>query len=356
MEPNHGISHERAAFRAEATLGQHCITILLGTWLLLGIFVDGYAHRHDVLETFFTPWHAILYSGFIASACWMTGIVYRNRVRNGGSWMSCIPRGYGAGLCGVAIFLCGGLADMVWHTIFGIEKDTAALLSPSHLLLLVGSLLLLSAPYQAAMSKQGECNIGWRLFFPPFLSITLAAAAAGFFLMYTWMFHYNLPSAKSIEWLQSEYGLWLITINNEHRGLSYILINTLLFMIPLFLLMKRWIVPIGTMTLFLVITTTLNSSLDGFRHYPVILIAGAAGIAGDLLYRWLRPYERTWSYRVVAGAIPLMLWSLYFLWMHMTAGIGWEIELWTGAIVQAMLASIAVSLLTISSPRNGRYA
>lgn len=38
MEQNNGISYKRTAFRAEATLGQHYMTILLGTWLLLGIF------------------------------------------------------------------------------------------------------------------------------------------------------------------------------------------------------------------------------------------------------------------------------------------------------------------------------
>lgn len=277
--------------RIEATLGQHYMTILLGSWLLLGIFVDGYAHRHNVLETFFTPWHAILYSGFLASACWMISIVYRNRLRHGRTWSGSMPRGYGFGMGGVIIFLRGGLFDMIWHSIFGIEQDTAALLSPSHLMLLVGAILLVSSPYRAAWGGLEGFNIKWRFFFLPFLSVTLATAAAGFFLIYAWMFHFNLPSGKSIEWLQKEYGLPLITINNEYRGLSYIIINTLLFMIPLFLLMKRWRMPFGAMTLFFVIITALNSSLDGFRHYPVIIIAAAAGFAGDLLYRWLRPYR-----------------------------------------------------------------
>ncbi|WP_182914394.1 hypothetical protein [Paenibacillus sp. 1011MAR3C5] len=41
MEQNREVSRERAVVRAEATLGQHYMTIFLGTWLLLGIFVDG---------------------------------------------------------------------------------------------------------------------------------------------------------------------------------------------------------------------------------------------------------------------------------------------------------------------------
>src|SRR5437588_240720 len=39
----------------------------LGGWLIGGVYLDGWAHRHRAnLETFFTPWHAVLYAGFLA--------------------------------------------------------------------------------------------------------------------------------------------------------------------------------------------------------------------------------------------------------------------------------------------------
>ena len=41
----------------------------LGAWLIGGLYLDGWAHIHvPALETFFTPWHAVLYSGYIAGA------------------------------------------------------------------------------------------------------------------------------------------------------------------------------------------------------------------------------------------------------------------------------------------------
>lgn len=173
------------------------------------------------------------------------------------------------------------------------------------------------------------------------------------FLIYAWMFHYNLPSKLNIDWMQNEYGLEIIKTINESRGLSYILITTLFLMIPLFLLMKSWTLPMGSITLYLGIITTFNSFLDGFRHYPVIVIAMTAGLVGDALYSLLRPYDgRVWAYRIVAAAVPMVLWSSYFMWVHLSSAIGWEIELWTGAIVQSALASIAISLLTFS-PRRG---
>ncbi len=49
----------------------------------------------------------------------------------------------------MVIFLFAGGADMVWHTIFGVEANLAAALSPSHLLLAVGAVLLLTSPLRS---------------------------------------------------------------------------------------------------------------------------------------------------------------------------------------------------------------
>src|SRR6266567_8991725 len=39
----------------------------LSIWWMGGLFIDGWAHSNiPQLETFFTPWHAIFYSGFLA--------------------------------------------------------------------------------------------------------------------------------------------------------------------------------------------------------------------------------------------------------------------------------------------------
>lgn len=42
--------------------------VLLCGWLILGLYIDGWAHRHYPIETFFTPWHALLYSALLAIA------------------------------------------------------------------------------------------------------------------------------------------------------------------------------------------------------------------------------------------------------------------------------------------------
>src|SRR5258708_2702731 len=49
--------------RPHATLLFHWILALLVAWIVAGAMSDAWAHNNIAsLETFFTPWHAILYS------------------------------------------------------------------------------------------------------------------------------------------------------------------------------------------------------------------------------------------------------------------------------------------------------
>jgi len=58
--------------------------------------------------------------------------------------------GYGLSLAGCALFAVGGVADLVWHTFFGIERQLAAVLSPSHLWLIVAGGLIITGTVRAA--------------------------------------------------------------------------------------------------------------------------------------------------------------------------------------------------------------
>jgi hypothetical protein len=50
----------------------------MGTWLMIGLFVDGWAHNNlgEALETSFTPWNAVFYSGFAAAVPVALGLCY----------------------------------------------------------------------------------------------------------------------------------------------------------------------------------------------------------------------------------------------------------------------------------------
>src|SRR2546425_6132358 len=140
-----------ATFAAATTLGRsrvatdsalHWLTIAASTWLLFGLFWDGWAHGYGLPDSFWTIWHAAFYSGYLAVAAVVGGAI---AMRHGA-----IPAGYGWATVGVVVFGIGGVFDAIWHTLFGIEASTEALISPSHLVLAAGIVLMVSGPLRAA--------------------------------------------------------------------------------------------------------------------------------------------------------------------------------------------------------------
>lgn len=105
-------------------------------WLVGGAWVDAWYHHRTELESFFTPAHALLYAGFGAAAAVL--LLASSRVEEGRFRLR-PPVGYRAAVIGVPLFLAGGVGDSIWHTIFGIEQDVDALLSPTHLVLGLGA-------------------------------------------------------------------------------------------------------------------------------------------------------------------------------------------------------------------------
>ena len=79
--------------------------------------------------------------------------------------------------------MAGAIGDMFWHIVFGIEVSIDALLSPTHLLLLIGALLILSGPLRAAWFDD-DPPPGLRPLLPAVLAATMAAAQLGFFFQY----------------------------------------------------------------------------------------------------------------------------------------------------------------------------
>src|SRR5579859_348373 len=81
------------------------ITLL---WTMFGAGVDAWAHWHGATDsTFFTPWHAVLYSGVVAAAIVHFGTVCFN-VGRGYPLSEAIPPGYQYAMLGLGVALIGG--------------------------------------------------------------------------------------------------------------------------------------------------------------------------------------------------------------------------------------------------------
>ena len=139
------------------------IVSVLCTILVGGIYLDGWAHAHGKVDgTFFTPWHAVLYSGFAIAGAFLVLNLLRNRVK-GYPWLEALPPGYSISLLGVIIFAVGGVLDLIWHILFGIEMNVDALLSPTHLMLALGVVLMVTGPLRAAWLRFPTENVAGQI-------------------------------------------------------------------------------------------------------------------------------------------------------------------------------------------------
>lgn len=331
--------------RAATTWGQDLVTVGFGLWMVVGVLVDANAHLSDPgLESFFSPWHAILYSGFVSAAAWTVWLVARN-LRAGRRGLGAMPVGYGLALGGVAAFGLGGTMDLVWHTLLGIEVGVDALLSPPHLALFAGALLILTTPWRGAWTQAGDPAPGLRAFLPVLLSAAATAATAAFFLSYLSPFvaHFAPTPAAAAELAGGGHEqveqFWA-------RGVASVLVTNGLLVGILLLLLRRWQTPPGTATaLFTLVAAGISSMLD-FASPALLLAPLAGGIVTDVLVIARRPVptSRT-SLRLVGALAPIALWTPYYAVLAATEGLALPPEVWSGTIVMASLAGFGLALL-----------
>ncbi len=315
------------------------ITAGLAAWLMVGLFVDGWAHINLAqLETFFTPWHGLFYSGFTATAIWIATLVGRGHVGDR-SWRQAVPVGYEAGVVGLAAFAVGGIGDWAWHSMFGIEETLDALLSPTHLLLFLGMLLIVTSPLRAVWHRHPGRNIGTVEFRPALLSMSLLTMVTSFFLLYAWA-----PSSSilTVPFSPSD-GQSLAAL-----GVLFLLANTVVLTGVALLLIQRWDVPRGAFTSLFGMLGVLMAGLEGFDPLFATAPPLLTGVAVDLAVARMRPGpERRVALRLTAGIVPFVfvgsdvaVWALF-------SRLGWSPELWAGAIVEATLLGVGMSYLAV---------
>src|SRR5262245_41431215 len=89
------------------------IAVLCGVLLIGGVLADAWAHTNILKpdSTFFTPWHALLYSGFASTAAWTWWLALRRRHEVARWWRDGWPTGYALGAIGTVVFAVGGAVD-----------------------------------------------------------------------------------------------------------------------------------------------------------------------------------------------------------------------------------------------------
>ncbi|MDP9494643.1 MAG: hypothetical protein M3P87_05320 [Actinomycetota bacterium] len=180
-----GSISESASVAATTEPNPSRLDVVMGAFSVLlvgGFFIDLWAHSHGrVDDTFFTPWHGLLYASAGLFGGVLLGLALKAR-RGGARPSESLPPGYGLSLIGAGLFLAAGVGDLLWHEIFGIEADIDALLSPTHLALATSGIMMVFGPVRSAWAKgQPTAFPGW---LPWVGGLTMGLAILGAFTEY----------------------------------------------------------------------------------------------------------------------------------------------------------------------------
>lgn len=316
--------------------------VALSAWFVAGMYLDGWAHNNiaGLFDSFFTPWHGVLYSGYFAVAILHFATLTLN-VRRGYSLTHGLPRGYWLSIIGVMIFGLGGGFDLFWHTTFGFEENVEALLSPAHLMLATGAFLFIAGPLRAAWGRATSgTRPGWAQLFPALTALFLLLALFTFFIQYAHLL--TSPNVLVERPFKDPFfqNVW---------GVAGVLLPAALIMGVILFAVRRWALPVGSLTFLLGGNTILMFILRYVDSgaYPQLLVAGLlASLLADGVLLWLKPaLHRPTAVRVFAFAVPALYFGALFLSLLITDGMWWAIHMWAGVPVLAGVVGLFLSYL-----------
>jgi hypothetical protein len=321
----------RTPAQAFTTIGEDLVTAALSLWLIGGIVLDGWAHvTRGGVESFFTPWHAAFYSGFLAVAIWTIYLVRKRRPGPG------VPVGYRLGLSGLVIFAAGGVGDLLWHQLLGIETSIDALISPTHLILLAGAMLIITSPIRSSWNRPTPRTSRWSWQAPALIGLTLVAVLGQFFFLYAsgWG-----DVAFQTDWRPGEdFGVAL--------GMISLVISTIIFTGLALFFLRRWDPPWGSFTLLVGGLGVAMAAVHGFERSAEVIAAVAGGFVMDWLAHQLRPDpERPTMARAFGFLAPVAVWGAYVITLWAGDNLRWPLVLWLGAVLMMGLWGLGLAVL-----------
>ena len=267
------------------------------------------------------------------------------RRRSSRRWRAAIPAGHAWSLAGIATFGAGAVIDLIWHETLGFEVSNEALVSPSHLVLMVGGVLALSGPIRTGWRRLDQ-SASLRAWLPLTGSLALVTGIAVFFTSYASPFGRDsaasYPSTATHTHELAQFDEVAFEQLRELWGLASILVSTVVIVVPLLLLVRRTTPPPGAVAILYVALALILPALGEYRQWPTVITTATAGFAADLTL------QRTRSVVAAAGVAAFAIWCGYFASLAARGKLEWSPALWAGSIVLATL--VAVILGYVSSP------
>lgn len=309
-------------------------------WIACGFFLDAWAHWHFTVETFFTPYHAVFYSGMLAIVAVLA--VYALRMRG-------LPADYRYPVIGIAIFICGGILDLIKHSLFGFEEGIDAVLSPTHQLLGLGIFFMASAPIISALRGRSQLR-------------TLSDQLPLIFGLATWLelIHFGtsytldpgagrMNAPPSIAPFTPDYlSALAFGYYKTGTGLLTVLFQSVLIAGFALFAGTRFRLRFGALTIIYVLGNFAIAALytnDTPLFAAVMVMSFAAGIVGDTIVACTRPDLERVAYRVLGAAVPATYFGAYFIFMGITGGVWWDWDVMLGAVLWAGVIGFGLTLL-----------
>jgi hypothetical protein len=327
---------------------------ICGVWISGGFFLDAWAHGHVPVESFFTPYHAVFYSGMVALALVIAFFAIRYHSL-GYDWPNAVPRCYRLSLLGIPIFVLAGIGDMLWHRMFGIEEGVDALLSPTHQVLGLSIFFLSSGPIRSVLSDRPHATTLSRQL-PLALGLATWLILAHFGTAYAFdpaagrtnapppivPFNYHYLTALAIGYYKIATGVLIVIFQ-----------STLIAGFALWLVSRLHPCP-GMLTLLFVIGN-IPAAAAFTNQTPLLDMTLAqslvTGIVADALVVAYDPHPaaaRMEAFRWFAVIVPMTYVGVYLAGMAVVEGLWWDWNVALGSWIWSGVCGFALSLLIVA--------
>jgi hypothetical protein len=369
--------------RPLATRREDLIGMAIAFWPITALFFDGRNHNNKTgQESFFSLAHIVLYTGMSVFAVYLGLVLAKYQARAGARPLrgmvdlKAIPVGYGVSLIGLCLLGIAGPWDLLWHSLYGFEINVEAIVSPPHLALFFGGLLVSSTGIRSMWAKR-DLAPDFRTFLPALMSGILFTGILTFITMYTSALMTNVgPTSAFVDDVKQNFhdvisnqtvglteglrgygdNLFPYHYYTVSHALASMVITTLVLLGPTLLMLRRWRVPFPAFTVMYLAIGLLNCVMTQYRDAWLLIPLVIAGLTVDLLQRALAPGPNR---RLTLGGIRLVgpvtaaaLWFSYYAVMAIHLGIGWKPPTWVGANVLGVMAGFGVAFL-VAPPSYG---
>jgi hypothetical protein len=317
------------------------IMLVASAWLVTGLQLDAYAHATTPqLETFWTPWHAVLYSGIAASGLTLVWLL-RSRLPAIPTYRTvlALPNALRVPLLGMAFLLVGGAIDTLWHNLFGIERGLEIFVSPSHELIIFGMSLVAAGPVLMLATRPGD-----RVSIPDAVLATLSALLS-VLPLHIYSLHASVLGTIFFGSGDSPEDIYSTSAQMLHGYLA----STALLLLPIVLIGRRWRLPIGMPTALVAVPAlAMHAMFLSEDPWWMSLTVAVAAAGAEIVLRLLAPLvplprEPAWT--ALGVVAPPLVWGTLFVVADAEVGVRWNVHEVSGLLTWTAFVGAATVLI-----------